>query len=124
MDFVRSEILRKTISQEIQRVLDPITDAGLCRRVQVLVPGSPQVLIALDLQPALVGTNKTFNLPVAHPNAQIEFPMGNGQALFAACENGYALLTIIVEYYRPGTVARSVVPLAASAEAPAEKGKR
>lgn len=96
--FLRSRMVRATVSQEIRNILG-CGLAGVFRRVQVLVPPSPQVFAAIDLPPEDLGSNKVYNLPILHPGQFVEFPLGAGQTLYAACSEGVAPVTLIIEEY-------------------------
>ncbi len=102
LKFLRSEILRTTVSQEVQCILGAGA-AGQQRKVQILVPPSPQVFAGLDVAAEDVGMNKTFNMPVIHAGQLVEFPLGCAQALYAACAEGFALVTLIIEHYEVGS---------------------
>jgi len=104
LKFIRTEMRRTTVAQEIQKILGPC-EGNLHRKVQVIIPQSPQVFVDLDLTEGDTGnvmTNKVFNMPVMHPGQFLEFPMGCTQQLYAASSEGFALVTLVIEYYSDG----------------------
>jgi hypothetical protein len=92
-----TQMLRRTLTQEVRIILEP-AQAGVMRRVQVLVPDSPKVSMALDKTPQELGFNREYKLPVMPPGAQITFDLLPQQFLVGVCGSGYAEVSLIVEY--------------------------
>lgn len=95
-----TEIIRTTVKQEVSVILKPCADASVReRKVQVLVPETPKVFMALDVEPGWVGPNRTYKLPVIPPGVSITFHLQPGQVLVAAADAGVAEVTVIVESF-------------------------
>lgn len=94
---------RTTVTQEIREILPPESRApqGSVRRVQLVVPPSPVVYAKIDGDPVAIGLNRSYKLPVASPNATIEFTLQPHQNIVAAAKVGFAEISIIVEYVEP-----------------------
>ena len=99
LQHVTTKVLRRTLTQEIQALLPPNTDPNIERRVQIIVPPTPTVYIALDLPEEDVMSNKTYNLPPLHPGNFVDFPLGKDQQLYGACAVGTATITLVIEHY-------------------------
>lgn len=96
-----TELLRATVSQEIRCVLLAENGApeNSLRRVQVLVPMEPKVLLSLqEHADDAFGTDRSYKMVVAPPGAQLEFGLLPSQTLYAAADVGMAELGLIVEY--------------------------
>lgn len=116
----KTEILRETVQRDLRCILEA---ASFFRRVQVLVPASPQVFVKeFDLtagilfedgQPDSVittsemavryfGHDKTYKLPPFYPSNQSKpFRLWPGQCLLAQAQADYAIITLIVEPTHP-----------------------
>lgn len=99
--YKNTEILRETLTQEIREFVPALEDApaGSYRVVQVLVPMSPKVSVAVDRQPKELGPNREYKLPVLPPGAQIRFQLLPGQFLVGSSNVGYAEVTVIIEHH-------------------------
>lgn len=99
--FIRTTMQRATLTQEIQKLLGK-EPSGLHRVVQIVIPPAPTVYIDIDMLEGETGdvmTNKTFNMPVVHPGQFVKFSLGPEQQLFGASHEGFALVTLVIEYY-------------------------
>lgn len=104
LKFLRLEIIRVSLTQEMQEILgcgDPLQ----VRKVQLLVPQTPQVYLGVDIAPEDIGMNKTFNQPPVYFGNYMQFPVGPMQKLYAATGIGVATCTMIIEHYLDGGAA-------------------
>jgi hypothetical protein len=93
-----TQILRRTVTQEVRVILPSCTDSVVKeRKVQVLIPDSPKVFMDLDVSPEDVGPNRTYKLPVIPPGVTITFHIKPGQYLVAATDKTTAEVSLIVE---------------------------
>lgn len=94
-------ILRENITQDLRVVLEPELDAPAdsYRRVQVLIPPSPDVFVGLDVSPEELGINRTYKVPLMAPGAQIPLHLQAHQFIIAAVGESNTPLTIIVEFF-------------------------
>lgn len=74
---------------------------GSVRRVQILVPETPQVTAVLDLTPRQIGAH-AYMLPVLPSSVAIGFDLGPAQFLTARAASGYAEVALVVEYLLGG----------------------
>ena len=95
-----TESRRQMVQSFIEPVLEASAHQGL-RRVQVLIPPSPPVALAIDHpDPLEAGPGRVFALPPAPPGQAIEFMLMPEQKLYAATAEGVgmALIGLIIEY--------------------------
>jgi hypothetical protein len=106
-----TELLRVTVDQQGRSainaialgdgpVLAPATQPGL-RRVTVMTPDAPRVLLSIDEAVAVAGLNRTqYKWPVLPPSATIFFHLGPEQAVYASAEQGGGMATfaMLVEH--------------------------
>lgn len=92
---------RVLLTQEIRTFLDPEADApeGSWRRVQVLIPQSPDVFIGIDQKPEKLGLNRNYKLPLYPPGAQITLALLPGQFLSGCAGLNHAVVSVIVEHF-------------------------
>jgi hypothetical protein len=92
---------RITLVQEARVFLEPDADApaGSWRRVQILVPQSPEVFIGIDRKPTALGLDRNYKVPLFPPGAQITLALLPGQFLMGMSGSGFALVSIVVEYF-------------------------
>jgi len=119
-----TKILRATVAQEARIILGP-TDGW--RKVQVVLPDSPKVFLALDVFPSIIaseGRARQMPLPPSSPDALtlnngeggavgwdrnykmpeftsgrfIEYQLAPGQWLTAQAGTGLAVMALIIEW--------------------------
>lgn len=92
---------RIQLTQEARVFLEPEVDAppGAWRRVQVMIPPSPDVFVAIDQKPTDIGLNRNYKVPLFPPGAQIILALRSDQFLTGMAGEGYALVSITVEYF-------------------------
>ncbi len=97
---------RITLTQELRYVLEAEPVDGLppgsMRRVQIVVPPEPKVYMKIDGDPNAVGPNRTYKMPTLAPGAMIRFELMPEQCIIMAADNGFAEVSIIVEYIVSG----------------------
>ena len=92
---------RIMLVQEAHTFLQPEIDAppGAWRRVQVIIPESPEVFIGIDRTPEEIGLNRNYKMPRYAPGAQIELSLLPEQFLTGMSGTGFAVVSIIVEHF-------------------------
>jgi len=100
--YRKTKSFRTTLVQEARTFLAADTEApaGSFRVVQVMIPASPQVSIAIDGDPDKVGLNREYKVPVWSPNAQVKFTLLPEQSLMGMSGEGLAKVSVIVEYLK------------------------
>lgn len=93
--------VRVRLVQEARVFLDPELDApaGAWRRVQILIPQSPEVFIGIDRVPERLGLNRTYKLPLYPPGAQITLALLPHQFLTGASGINTANVSMIIEFF-------------------------
>jgi hypothetical protein len=93
--------VRVLLSQEIRTFLEPELDAppGSWRRVQLLIPQSPEVYLGIDQKPEALGLNRNYKLPLYPPGAQITVALLPHQFLSGCAGIATAKLSMIVEHF-------------------------
>lgn len=96
-----TETHRITLVEDIRVFLDPELDApaGSWRRVQLIIPSSPEIFIALDRKPTDLGLDRTYKLPPFSPGAQIAIALQPQQFIAGATGSGFGVVGMIVEYF-------------------------
>jgi len=93
--------IRATVVQEAAVILPPDPEApkGSVRTVQVTIPEAPEVYVKIDGDPKAAGANRTPYKWPSYPSGQmIEFDLLPHQSIAAAAAEGYAELSLIVQY--------------------------
>lgn len=100
----KTEILLRRVDQQVRVILEPEFGApeDTIRRVSVVVPSSPQVMVAADQLPADIGYNREYKLPVITPGQQCIFDLMPDQFLISVANESLAELTLIVQYLKDG----------------------
>ena len=75
---------------------------GCTRKVQLIVPPSPRVLVMPDIWPEKLGPDRVYKMPPMPTGMLIEFALMPQQWLVAAVVEGEAAITVIVEHLRGG----------------------
>jgi hypothetical protein len=98
--YKKTESYRATLVQEARVFVppDPDAPAGSYRCVQVLIPDSPKVSVAIDKDPKDLGLNREYKMPVWSPGAQITIRLLPDQWLIGASNISFAEVSVIVEY--------------------------
>ena len=108
LKLIHTDFIRVTLTQEV-RVVVPAIDVtrkefakfkGCHRKLQMLIPESPEIYLDNDILPEQVGPNRTYKLPTIPPNVPVRFHLRLDQFLVAACEEGFAETAALVEYWR------------------------
>lgn len=100
MLYAPTKMLRATVAQEIRLVLagDTGAPAGSYRRVQIVVPTEPRLFGDLDIDPQLIGLNRTYRMPQLAPGQLVRFRLLPNQQLFLAASEGFCEASLIVEH--------------------------
>lgn len=95
-----TQIMRLTLTQEVRVVLEPElgAPAGSYRQVQVMIPASPKVYLALDVDPKTLGLNRNYKLPVAPPGAFLSFTLLPEQFVVMCADIGLSISSVIVQH--------------------------
>ena len=90
-----------TLVEDIRVFLEPElgAGAGTWRRVQLIIPSSPEIFIALDRKPTEFGLDRVYKLPPFPPGAQITMALMPDQFLVGASGSGFGVVGMIVEYF-------------------------
>jgi|WetSurMetagenome_2_1015567.scaffolds.fasta_scaffold540175_2 hypothetical protein len=104
-----TEILRAQLSQEIRQVLEPGDASVPVRRVQILVPQSPNIFGVLtpdegNIGPgvknvgAAMGYNRNYKATPLLPGMTLTLHITPEQSLWLMTEDGTATVGLVVEY--------------------------
>ena len=99
--YKETTIGRATVSQEFRQILGKDLEApeGTYRKVQVLVPLSPDVVVTLQPDAAKAfGANREYKGVPFPPGAQIYLELMPHQVVYAAARDGKAHLGLIVQF--------------------------
>lgn len=104
--YKKTELRRLQLTPLARVVLGAEVDApeGSYRRVQIVVPPSPQVYAVLDSQPQRGFTedgfaiDRNYSLPFLQPGQRTSFTLAPGQIVSMSCETALAQVSIICEY--------------------------
>lgn len=111
-----SESPLATVSQEFRRIVMAEPDAaklprGVFRRVQIMVPPSPGVVLITTPDPRFpdikdiaraAGPNRVYKGTPLPPGAQLTIELGPDQECWAAAVEGFARIGMFISYYREG----------------------
>jgi hypothetical protein len=98
--FLRTDLLRVVLTQELQVVLERLPPAD--NRVRVVTPIIPQgaaVLGVLDPADADVLSSKGYNFVPLANGQTLEVPLAPGQVLALACEGNTVVMGLAIEWY-------------------------
>lgn len=100
LKFLHSTLERKTLSQELQVVVDPLPDGDArLRKVQFIVPQAPQVFAAIDPSDLDLMTSRPYSQAPIYPGQVIEFWLAPEQRMAAQADVGVAHTSVITEFY-------------------------
>jgi hypothetical protein len=99
-----TKIIRATLSQEIRVVLpaDDSSAGSLIRCVQIVPPPEPLLYVGLDVHPHEIGLNNVKHLAEIVGGRIIKFHLRPEQWVVMAADQGFASVTIVVEYLVAG----------------------
>lgn len=108
--YRKTATLRATLTQEARVILGAEQGApeDSYRRVQILVPNSPPMLLAIDMHPqqafedAGIGPNRTYKVPPLPAGQAIVVRLRPEQTLMAMSAEGLCFPVLIVEYLQGG----------------------
>lgn len=99
-------IERATVDQQASVVIDEERDApdNTNRHVQILVPGSPGLLMSIDHPtPLEAGPNRAaYKFAQLAPGSKISFYLQPRQKVYLVAESGIAFPSIITQYLEEG----------------------
>jgi hypothetical protein len=99
-----TKIIRATLSQEIRCVLpaeDTASDS-LVRYVQIVPPPDQLLYIGVDIYPHEIGLNNVKQLAEILGGRVVRFHLRPEQWVVMAADQGFASVTIVVEYLVAG----------------------
>ena len=99
--YKETKLDRATVSQEFRKILGKELAApeGTHRKVQVLVPLSPEVVVTLEPNAAKAfGANREYKGVPFPPGAQIYIELLPHQEIYAAARDGKAHLGLIIQF--------------------------
>jgi len=131
--IVRPTVLdRTTVTQSIREIL-PAEGSAVYRRVQVFVPQQPNVYAFIYPDKRFIdrdtgkpieniakaaGLDRVYKGALLPSGAQIVFHLLPNQAIWAGCDEGYAELGLLCEYFAPPVAPQDVVALPAPGAPP------
>lgn len=97
----KTETRRVMLTESIRVFLEPELDAppNGWRRVQLIIPSSPDIFIDLDKKPEEYGLDRVYKLPPFPPGAQVTLALYPEQFIVGAAGNGFGVVGMIVEYF-------------------------
>jgi len=104
--YKKTVMTREQLIPRARVVLRPETGApeGSYRKVQIVVPQSPQVFCVLDREPQRgftedgFASDRNYQLPFLQPGQRTVFMLAPDQMMSMSCETEMAAVSIICEY--------------------------